>query len=88
VSAHEWTLVFLRLGAWLLVLSLLGLILWGAWDLVLIARGQLRGNSISSAAMHALYGWHPGALIAVSLVIGLLVGVLLGHFGWAQTRTQ
>lgn len=86
MTVHAWTLVLLRVGAWLLAAGALGLIVWGGWDLVLIARGELRGNSISQAAMRALYGWHPGALIAVSLSIGLLVGVLLGHFGWAQIR--
>lgn len=86
MTTHDWTLILLRVGAWILAAGALGLILWGGWDLVLIARGELRGNSISQAAMRALYGWHPGVLIAVSLVVGLVVGVLLGHFGWAQTR--
>jgi hypothetical protein len=88
VTTHEWTLILLRVGAWLIAAGALGFILWGGWDLVLIARGELRGNSISGAAMRALYGWHPGVLIAVALSLGILVGVLLGHFGWAQTRTQ
>lgn len=88
MTAHEWTLVLLRVGAWMLVAGLAGLVVWGGWDLVLIARGELRGNSISQAAMRALYGWHPGAIIAVTFALGLLCGVLLGHFGWAQTRAQ
>jgi hypothetical protein len=82
VTVHQWTFVFLRVGAWLLVAGLLGVIVWGGWDLVLIARGQLRGNSISQAAMRALYGWHPGVLILVAFFLGALVGILLGHFGW------
>ena len=88
MTVHAWTLVLLRVGAWTLAAGALGLLIWGGWDLVLIGRGELRGNSISQAAMRALYGWHPGVLIAVSVSIGLLFGVLLGHFGWAQTRTQ
>lgn len=86
MTVHQWTLVLLRIGAWLLVSGLAGFVLWGGWDLVLIARGKLAGNSISGAAMRALYGWHPGVLIAVTAALSVLVGLLLGHFGWAQVK--
>jgi hypothetical protein len=87
VTVHAWTLVFLRVGIWLIATGLLGVLVWAGWDLVLIGRGELAGNSISQAAMRALYAAHPGVLIAITLAVGLLVGILLGHFGWAQTRS-
>jgi hypothetical protein len=85
VTDHAWTLVLLRVGAWMLAAGLLGLVVWGGWDLILIARSNLRGNSISEAAQRALYGWHPGVLLLIAFFLGALVGLLLGHFGWAQT---
>lgn len=86
MTAHAASLVFLRVGAWCLVAGLVGVLVWAGFDLVLIRRGELAGNSISLAAMRALYGAHPGVLIAIALVVGILIGVLLGHFGWAQVR--
>lgn len=86
MSTQDWTLVILRVGLWLIAAGLLGVIMWGGWDLVLIARGDLAGNSISRAAMRALYAAHPGVLLLAGLLVGLLVGALLAHFGWAQVR--
>ncbi|WP_242394863.1 hypothetical protein [Anaeromyxobacter oryzisoli] len=87
MTFHAWSLFFLRLGAWLLVGGASGLVVWGIFDLVAIARGELAGNSISLAAQRALYAAPPGLLIVVTAVIVLVIGVLLGHFGWPQYRS-
>ena len=88
MTFHGWSLVFLRVGAWVLVAGLAGAVIWGGFDLVAIARGKLSGNSISLAAQRALYAAHPGVLIAITAVVCITAGVLLGHFGWAQWRDR
>lgn len=53
--------------------------LLGIWDLVLIARGKLANNSASTVILE-IASEHPFFVF----VIGLALGVLVGHLLWAQ----
>ena len=58
-------------------------LLLGAWDIFLIAKNKLPGNSASSVILDIA---HQQPIFV--LVIGLILGILVGHFTWPQTLKQ
>lgn len=93
MTMHDWTH---RLVWWGVVNVALTFAAWGVWDLVLVARGDLRGNSASGivlegAQRHPAWAFAFGALVGalpwpVAALVGIAVGVLVGHFFWPQRR--
>ncbi len=63
-----------------LILSLLGLIGYGLWDLLRQYRGITVSITASSWIARFLI-YHPIA----SFLAGLIVGILAAHFGWPQS---
>jgi hypothetical protein len=76
VTAYERTKVVVAAAGALFALSFLAL---GIWDLVLIYRGELGGNSAS----RVIKDFAQGEPIWVFL-LGLVLGILAGHFAWPQ----
>jgi hypothetical protein len=74
VTAHEATHLVVRIAGWTFLSAFL---LLGAWDLVLIAKGKLSGNSASGVILEVARQapvW--------TVLVALAVGVLVGHFFW------
>ncbi len=63
-----------------LILSLLGLISYGVWDLLRQYRGITVSITASSWIAKFLI-YHPIA----AFLAGLVVGILASHFGWPQS---
>jgi hypothetical protein len=78
VTAYERTRVVVIAAGALFAVSFLTL---GVWDLVLIARGQLGGNSAS----RVIKDFAQAEPVWVFL-LGLVLGVLTGHFMWPQVQ--
>lgn len=76
MTAYERTRVAVGLCFGLFATSFVGL---GIWDLVLIYRGQLRGNSASAVIKD--FAQHQPVWV---FALGLMLGVLIGHFLWPQ----
>ena len=90
---HAWTH---RIVLWGALNILATLATWGAWDLWLIREGELSGNSASGIVLETTsrfpaFAFLFGGLLA-SLhwtwegLLGICVGVLVGHFTWPQRR--
>jgi hypothetical protein len=80
VTAHEATHLVVRISGWTFLAAFL---LLGIWDLVLIGRGRLSGNSASGVILEVARSepvW--------TVLVALAVGVLAGHFFWPQWRTR
>lgn len=77
MTPYQWTQRIVWTGFGLFAAAF---VLLGVWDLVLIARHQLGGNS-ASAVILGIARTQP--LLVFS--IGLVLGVLVGHFLWFQT---
>lgn len=78
MTPHEQTHLLLRVVVWWFLAGVAAL---GVWDLILIARRQLAGNSASEVILEVgrqVPGWFA--------VVALLVGFLLGHLLWPQVR--
>lgn len=78
MTAYERTQVVVKAAGAVFALSFVAL---GVWDLLLIKRGQLGGNSASRVILDYATA-HP----AWVFVLGLALGVLVGHFAWPQVR--
>lgn len=76
MNAYDRTqaVVWVFLGLFLASFAILGV-----WDLVLIARGQLTGNSASRVIQDFARN-EPVWLFFIALILGVLVG----HFFWGQ----
>jgi hypothetical protein len=76
VTAHEATHLVVRIAGWTFLAAFL---LLGVWDVILILQGRLRGNSASSVILEIARSepiW--------TALVGLAVGVIVGHFFWPQ----
>ncbi len=80
MTLYSWTQRIVWIGFGLFAAAFL---LLGAWDIVLIAKGRLAGNSASRVILEIART----APIFV-FVIGLVLGVLVGHFSWPQWRAK
>jgi hypothetical protein len=76
VTAYERTRVVVAAAFGLFALSFVAL---GVWDLILIYRGQLSGNSASRVIKDFAQ-----AQPIWAFALGLVLGVLIGHFLWPQ----
>jgi hypothetical protein len=80
VTPHEATHVIVRIAGWMFLSAFL---LLGAWDLVLIAKGRLAGNSASGVILEIARDapvW--------TVLVALAAGVLVGHFFWPLRVTR
>jgi hypothetical protein len=78
VTAYERTQVVVWVAFGVFAASFL---LLGVWDLVLIYRRQLGGNSASRVIADFAQA-HPVWVFA----LGLMLGTLIGHFLWGMER--
>lgn len=76
MTPHAATHLVVRVVGWWLLAGVAAL---GVWDLVLIARGQLTGNSASGVILEVARQ-SPLWLALASFA----VGILTGHFWWPQ----
>lgn len=76
MTAYERTVVVLIVVGAVAAACLAAL---GVWDLLLIHRDQLAGNS-ASRAIYNTASAHPVWVF----ILGAALGVLVGHFGWPQ----
>jgi uncharacterized membrane protein len=77
VTAYDRTQVVVIVAFAVFAASFIAL---GIWDLVLIYRGQIAGNSASRVILDTARA-HPIWLALLFFVLG----VLAGHFFWGQT---
>ena len=88
MSIHLVAHAIVRYGAFALLAGIaVAAVLYLGWDADLAVRHQLAGNSASHAVMETLYRIHPGVLLLIGFGVGALLGILSGHFGWAQVVT-
>lgn len=78
MTAYERTQIVVKVAGAVFVASFVAL---GVWDLLLIQRGQLVGNSASRVLLDYASS-HPVWVF----ILGLMLGVLVGHFAWPQVR--
>ncbi len=83
MTLHSWSHFWAKFGLISLLAGfVLAILVWAIWDIDLIERGKLLGNSASEAIKEMLYGTPPGLLILIVGIICFTLGTLNGHFGW------
>ncbi len=84
---HDWSHFWARFGLISIIAGfVIGIAVWAIWDVDIIARGKLLGNSASEAIRDMLYNTPPGLLILIVSIIAFTLGTLNGHFGWPQSK--